>query len=141
MWIEKTPRQLRVVRGMTATGFSPAVRELIKDRAGREGEYVRCEYCQYWIHETAIQLHHRRARKAGGSKAVDTNLPSNGVGLCSQCHYLHEARRERAYATGWLLRYNDSPAAVPLIRPDGTAFLLSDDGLVVSVPAPVGDNR
>jgi 5-methylcytosine-specific restriction protein A len=118
------------------TGFTPLVRQLIKERAGIEGDFVRCEKCQFWT-QTG-EIHHRRPRGAGGSKASDTNKPSNGVWLCRQCHLWVETRRETALEQGWLVPQGGTPSTTLLLR-QGIPCLLDDFGGVHDLSVPFGE--
>lgn len=120
---------------MTArlTGFSPRVRQVIKERAGTEGEFVRCESCGQW--DRRIQLHHRRARGMGSSRRAGTNDASNAAACCGACHYSIEQFRTEAIKSGWLVPQHRSPNEVP-IRMGEQWFLLADDGGKYEVPNP-----
>lgn len=89
------------------TGFSPATRQIIIDRAGGV-----CERCAAGPIE---QLHHRRARGAGGSKRADTNTPANALAVCSPCHAWIESNRIKALEMGWLVRQGLDPEQVPVM--------------------------
>jgi hypothetical protein len=112
---------------MSLTGFSPTVKNLVKERAGTtEGNtYTCCEKCGLWSDN--VQTHHRRARQRSSNKRFDTNRPSNALVLCLPCHDWVESNRESARASGWLLKQFQTPSAVPVKLWDGT-FVLSDDG-------------
>lgn len=114
------------------TGFPPTVREIIKERAGEHDGYICCELCGLW--SVSAQMHHRRPRQKGGSRRADTNLPSNGVVLCMACHEGIEMFRTDAYESGWLLRQHQTPTEVPIVYPDGSRFLLGDDGRMYEIP-------
>ena len=102
------------------TGFSRATKELIYDRAAGH-----CECCGVGPVE---QAHHRRPRAAGGSKAPDTDLASNGLGICRRCHDMVESRRELALDRGWLVRQGHDPAAVPVLRHESDWVLFDNLG-------------
>ena len=112
------------------TGFGRATKELIYDRAAGH-----CECCGVGPVE---QAHHRRPRAAGGSKAPDTDLPSNGLGICQRCHDMVESRRELALDRGWLVRQGHDPADVPVLRHGADWVLLQPDGGVFVPPQGSG---
>jgi ribosomal protein S27AE len=89
------------------TGFPPKVREQITRRANGT-----CERCG--LPGVVFQHHHRRARGAGGSKAADTNVASNGLNLHPDCHTWIESHREDALHYGWLVRQGHKPAEMPV---------------------------
>lgn len=91
------------------TGFSRRVRNLIMARAN-----AACERCG--IPVNVFQLHHRRPRGMGGSKADDTNTAANCVLLCPACHREVESDRVDALRWGWLVRQGCDPAQVPVLR-------------------------
>lgn len=107
---------------MKSQGFPLAVRALVIDRASGL-----CEVCGQA--RPGLSVHHRRPRQAGGSRREDTNLPSNALFVCGfgGCHDEIESRREWAYSLGYLLRQNQSPCAVPILR-RGEWCLLDDLG-------------
>lgn len=104
------------------TGFSKHVRDQITQRAER-----RCERCG--TPGLMFQLHHRRPRGAGGSKAADTNLASNGLNVCPPCHLWIEDHREDAFHYGWLVRQGQDPAEMPVWIGWRWVYL-NDDGTV-----------
>lgn len=119
------------------SGFSAVVRQQVRERAGIQGEHVKCEVCGAW--SDIVQLHHRRARGMGSTKRPETNLPSNSLACCGGCHQMIESWRADALKKGWLLRQWDDPAATPVQLWDGL-YLLSDDGSRVGV-LPVEDDE
>jgi 5-methylcytosine-specific restriction protein A len=102
------------------TGFSKKVRDMVATRANG-----RCERCG--LSAPAYQIHHRRPRGAGGSKAVDTNCASNGFFVCVSCHSAIEDNRADSLQFGWLVRQGQSPTDVKVLR-RGTWVQLADDG-------------
>lgn len=93
-----------------------------------------CERC--W--QTAVQIHHRKPRKLGGTRRTEINNLSNLVALCLDCHQWVESYRATARATGWLVPEWADPASVPLIDLGGTTRQLDDDGGVTLLPIPAG---
>jgi 5-methylcytosine-specific restriction protein A len=120
----RTHKRLRTSRlpGQAAavTAFPDAVRRIVEERSGGL-----CEGC--WFHP-AEQIHHRRPRGMGGSKAPDTNTASNGLALCFPCHAWTESKRESAEQFGWLVPQGKSPAEVPVLRHGCDWVLLDDHG-------------
>jgi hypothetical protein len=108
------------------TGFPKQVRDIITARA-KGG----CEIC-FFSHPD--QIHHRRPRGAGGSKAPDTNLASNGIAICAACHRMVESNRELAFTNGWLVRQGHDPATVPVLRHGSEWVQLNNDGDMKEVP-------
>lgn len=108
------------------TGFPNHVRQLIRQRADD-----RCEVCGKYSSDS--QIHHRRARGAGGSKRDDTNTASNGLLVDFMCHSRIESYRAQAYDNGWLVRSGGSPIATPVLYRD-RLVLLDDDGFVYPIP-------
>jgi len=121
------------------TGFSPLVRNQIKERAGfdEDTRYARCEGCGKWYAEGFYELHHRIPRGSGGTKRIHVNLAANG--LCfgrDCCHAFAESERNEAYDRGWLIsqhRKNITPCDVPVQMHDGT-WLLDNDGNKYRIP-------
>ena len=101
------------------TGFPKPVRNLVQIRS--QGVCERCGAAP------GVQLHHRRPRSMGGSKRADTNVASNSLHLCVNCHAATESDRELSYRMGWLVRQGRDPAMVPVFRM-GTWVLLNNDG-------------
>lgn len=99
--------------------FTNDVRMVIDARAGGL-----CEICRVAPVE---QFHHRRARGMGGTKRRATALPSNGLGLCAQCHYWVEANRRESLRLGYLCRQEQEPSAVAVLL-DGRFVFLTDTG-------------
>lgn len=98
----------------------------------------RCELCGQEI-RGAYSYHHRQPRGRGGSKARPwINKPSNimlvdGSGVTG-CHALIESQRALAYANGWLVRYDDRPAEIPVELFVGLRYLDDDGNLVEGNP-------
>ncbi len=107
------------------TGFPQAVRDMVLNRCGGF-----CEACGV---DRPEQMHHRRARGAGGSRRADTNTASNALAISAACHALIESRREFALDRGWLVLQGHNPSEVPVVW-QGTWVLLTDDGGVFYPP-------
>lgn len=104
---------------MKQTGFPPGVRAAVRARADSW-----CERCGL---KRGTEHHHRRPRGAGGSKRDDTNVPSNALLLCHDCHQDIESERTEAINQGWLVNQNHSPADIP-VRYRGKWVYLDDLG-------------
>lgn len=108
------------------TGFPPAVCGVVDMRSA-----LVCEVCNA---NRAVERHHRRPRRAGGSRLDDTNTPPNCLHLCSHCHTLIERNRALAYLMGWLLPEGLSPIAERVMY-RGDWVILDNDGRVWAVAA------
>jgi len=79
-----------------------------------------CTHCGVSLYGRYYSLHHRRARKTGGSKRLHTM--ANLVALCGSgttagsCHADVEANRTDSYATGWLVPNGAAPEEWPVLR-------------------------
>lgn len=93
----------------TAYQAGPNARQLVHGRAG-----MRCERCDKNLTWGGGQIHHRRPRGMGGSRASDTNTPANLLLLCLLCHKWVEENRTAALADGLLVRSATNPEAVPV---------------------------
>lgn len=114
-------------RRVTVTGFSPAVRAMIREREGG-----RCARCGVSIIGGG-QCHHRRPRGRGGASWREaTNQAANGGALCITCHDWVERNRSAAKAEGWLVEPWDLPAEVPVLY-RGVLTMLDDDGSINAV--------
>lgn len=115
------------------TGPTPAQRNLVVERAAGC-----CELCGVQLHDgtgwfRAHSFHHRRPRRAGGSRLPVVNSPANILLLCGTgttgCHGRVESNRQAAYAHRWLLRAGEDPLTTPVdIGPFHVTVLLTDDG-------------
>lgn len=115
------------------TGPTPAQRNLVVERAAGC-----CELCGLLLHDgyewvQPHSFHHRRPRRAGGSRLASTNAPSNILLLCgtgtTRCHGRVEADRAAALRHGWLLHAGQHPPDVPVdIGPFHVAVRLTDAG-------------
>lgn len=73
-------------------------------------------------------VHHRRPRKAGGTRWPGINGIENLLLLSPAAHARVESERSEAYANGWLVRQNDIPAATPVLVCGHTVMLTDDAG-------------
>lgn len=121
------------------TGFSPQVKQLMRDRALMDG-MIRCEVMAVCQGRAASlwQLHHRRPRGMGSSRRPETNQAANGLHVCADDHRYIESHRELALRNGWLVRQNQTPADVPVLYRHRWC-LLSDDGSVVEAKCICGE--
>jgi 5-methylcytosine-specific restriction enzyme A len=120
------------------TGFPPVVQKIIRTRSGGI-----CEIRAGWRiggceGSPAVHRHHRRNRGAGGSRRADTNLASNGLDACYNCHEYIGMNPSVAYQKGWLIRQGCAPSSVPIFYRNTEWILLDDDGYTYTIPAPVG---
>jgi 5-methylcytosine-specific restriction protein A len=91
---------------VTSKGFSPAVLSAVRQRANGW-----CERCGL---KRGYEFHHRRPRGMGGSKLANTNMTSNALMLCRDCHADIESERTAAINQGWLITQNHSPTDIPV---------------------------
>lgn len=109
--------------------FSDEVRSQVCERA-----MGRCEICGAY---PGIEYHHRRPRRAGGSRLADTGTAANCLLLCnapgtSRCHALVESNRVLAELMGWLLSANASPAVNSVVYRGERVFLNEDGGIALA---------
>lgn len=133
-------KQVRASSVRRNTGPGPKQRNLVVERA--QGC---CELCSVQLHDGVEWIrdhsfHHRRPRRAGGSRLASTNAPSNILLLCGSgttgCHGQVETNRKRALAHGWLLHAQQDPTSVPVdIGPFHVAVHLTDDGTYEEIAA------
>lgn len=102
------------------TGPSKRTLELVEDRAGGACEFEACG-------RPAVHTHHRRPRRAGGTRRPETNQPANLVRLCLRHHDWVESNRTAALDMGMLLHDREVPTVVP-VRAIYGWVLLDDEG-------------
>jgi 5-methylcytosine-specific restriction protein A len=100
-------------------GFPKHVRNTVAARANG--------FCERCGANTPTQLHHRRPRGMGGSRADDTNTAPNALAVCESCHREIESDRDDALKFGWLVRQGANPGDVPVFR-RGQWVVLTDTG-------------
>ena len=105
----------------STTGPSAAVRATVAERSAGL-----CERCG---RARAQVIHHRRPRKTGGTRRLDTNTLPNLLHLCDPCHLWIESFRSRAEVAGWLVPDDGTPAAVPVRYRDQMVWLRPDGGV------------
>lgn len=115
--------------------FSPAVRDQVDQRS-----MGRCEICGAY---PGTEYHHRRPRRAGGSRAADTGTASNCLLLCSaagtsKCHEFVESRRALSILMGWLLTQYATPAVNSVVYRGERVFLTEGGGINLAVVDPSG---
>lgn len=117
------------------TAVPRETRDLVVERAG----YC-CERCGRYAEGGSV--HHRSARRMGGSKDPAKNDVSNlllprGSGT-TECHGEVESKAPEHYAEGWLVRSWNDPAAVPIkhhahglvwLTPHGTYEYAAPEGI------------
>lgn len=79
-----------------------------------------CERCG---RDDVVQVHHRKPRRMGGSKAPDINSLSNVTHLCLSCHEWTEREPAEALCEGWRLHANELPESVPVLTRHGLVRL------------------
>lgn len=112
------------------TGFSPAVRRVIKERAGIDGGFVVDEVTGLWVRLEDAQLHHRVARGSGSSRRPEINQAANGLCISPDTHARIESQRELAKRNGWLVSKLTSqlPCEVPVLLHHGWVLLDNEGG-------------
>jgi hypothetical protein len=118
------------------TGPPTAVVDAVYDRA-----QFSCELCSVGLGPMRGRdhhIHHRRARRMGGSQLSDTNLPSNLLLFCTSCHERVEREREAGYAGGWLVHQDDVPAEMPVLIHGRRWVGLTEDGRYLDCDVPEG---
>lgn len=103
------------------TGPSKRVLELVEDRSGGCCEFEACG-------RVAVHTHHRRPRRAGGTRRPETNLPANLLRLCLSHHEWVESNRAAALEMGLLLHDRENPAVVPVRALYGLVLLNNEGG-------------
>lgn len=103
-------------------------RQKAYDRAGG-----RCDLCGQPLSNAAFECHHRKKRSQGG----DDSLP-NLVALHSHCHHVRvHGQPAWAYDRGFLVRRDDEPADVPVLR-HGTRWQKPAEDQWHGTEAPIG---
>ena len=120
--LKRTPMRSK----RSSTGPSRDVVEAVYERAQWS-----CERCSSAVGPRRGEehhIHHRRPRAAGGTNRPETNLPSNLLLLCPDCHEAIESFRAEALAAGWLVPQSADPAETAVLIRRDTWFYLTDDG-------------
>lgn len=104
-----------------STGPSKTVLMQVEERSGGACEFQACG-------RSAVHTHHRRPRRAGGTRRPETNLPANLVRLCLHCHDWVESNRAAALDMGMLLHDRQDPATTPVRAIYGLVMLDNDGG-------------
>jgi hypothetical protein len=118
-----------------ATGPVRDVVDLVYERANYS-----CELCLMGLgpqRGVDHHLHHRRPRRAGGSRRADTNSPANLLLLCPSCHDVIEVQRAAAYDGGWLVGASRDPASVPVLIGAERLVYLTGNGRYDDIPEAV----
>jgi 5-methylcytosine-specific restriction enzyme A len=117
------------------TGPSKDAVELVLFRAG-----FQCEVCSVGlsgIRGVDYHIHHRRARRMGGSQWEGINLCSNLLALDRFCHQDIESRRAHALETGRLVPSSADPAYVAVLVQDHWKYLRADGSTSLHPPMEV----
>ena len=121
--------------------FTPAVRLLIRTRAGYGDPWdACCECCGAWIGACGGQFQHRVARGAGGTSLPLLRSPANGVLMTVGCHAAAESRdhEHRMEARGFVIRHGVGPEFdprfVPILLHQRDKKWLSVDGKYLDEP-------
>lgn len=101
----------------------------VKDMLRKERAKGRCERC---AGTGRLDVHHRRGRKAGGTKRLEINSPENLLVLCRPCHNAitnTNGNRVAIEFEGLLIREDlRDPADVKVLLADGWFFLTASGG-------------
>jgi hypothetical protein len=118
---------------------SPAVREMVIQRATDVSGVVLCDRCGNPI-TGEFSVHHRDPRGMGGSRNGDPHHPANllavdGSGVTG-CHGHIESHRTEAYEQGFLIRGTvATPETTPVFRHLQT-WVIPGDGVWIPSEAP-----
>lgn len=108
-----------------STGPSAKVRQAVLERDG-----FRCVSCGKSVHGSSFSIHHRIARKMGGTRRPWINMPGNLITLCGSgttgCHHWVESHRVQARAWGYLCYDTADPALVAVYTADGYVLFDND---------------
>lgn len=118
------------------TGPAPDVVDAVLERAVHS-----CERCGCAVGDkrgTDHHIHHRRPRAMGGTDRPDTNLPSNLLLLCPDCHEGVESRRGDALDCGWLVSQLCDPAETAVFLFGDRIRYLTVDGRYSITPPGEG---
>lgn len=109
-----------------------ANRQIVQGRA-----FGRCERCL--AVELCGDLHHRRPKGLGGSKAVDRHDVANLVHLCRSCHRWAHGNPTAAAAAGFLVPRSSGQhfTAVPITNLAGETRFLDNEGQYLKEQADV----
>jgi len=92
----------------------------------------RCEKCGGMGDYFGWSVHHRVARKMGGSRNEQLHFPANLILLCGSgvtgCHGWVESYRDKARERGFLLTKVESAEEIPFIDDNGKAWKIFNDG-------------
>ncbi len=107
------------------TAVPRATRDIVVTRAAGC-----CERCGRYAEGGSV--HHRSARRMGGSKDPSKNDPSNLLLLCGSgttgCHGEVETKAAQHYDDGYLVHSWDDPHLIPVPHEFLGRVWLSDDG-------------
>lgn len=103
------------------TGPSAATLELVMERSAGSCEFPQCGM-------QAVHTHHRRPRRAGGTRRPETNQAANLIRLCLHHHDWVESHRALALDMGMLLHDRQEPADTPVRTCRGLVRLDNEGG-------------
>ena len=141
---EPRPRSAAAKRG--GTGFSRAVKLLVRTRAGNgDVNEARCECCGIWLGRYGGQVQHIVARGMGGTSSPVLGTAANAALLCGTAqsgdHGLAESRDREMGAKGFWLPQGTDPRTVPMMlaseHGSGITVWRSEDGRYL-LEAPEG---
>lgn len=117
------------------TGFSAAVRLLVRQRAGSgDALDAMCESCGIYLGRLLGECQHVVARGIGGTSLAIMNSAANGALLCgsavlrSGCHGAAEKRDPEMELKGFYVKGRKDPRLVPMTLFDGRKVWRSEDG-------------
>lgn len=126
------------------TGFSHAVRALVRVRAGGgEIERAVCECCGVWCGPLLGEIQHVVARGMGGTSLAVMNSAANGALLCGSAvlrsghHGAAEKREPEMELKGFYVKGRSDPRTVPMTLSGGREVYRSEDGQYLD-EAPMG---
>jgi hypothetical protein len=120
-------------RSPRSTGFSRAVKLLVRTRAGNGcADEARCEACGLWLGRRHGECQHLVARGMGGTSNPLLSTPANAALLCRDCHRTAESRDRETGARGFWLPQGTDPRMVPMMlaseHGSGVLVWRSEDG-------------
>lgn len=114
------------------TGPSKKLKDQLKTKRAKGV----CERC---AGRGRLDVHHRRARKMGGTKRPEINDPSNLLVLCRSCHHAitdSQGNRPTYEFEGLLIREDGRDTTTVKVLLAGGWFLLDNQGAKTPTTAP-----
>lgn len=102
------------------TGPDRATRLVVWERSGGM-----CEMA-HGCNAMAVDVHHRKPRRSGGTKDPLVNSPANLLAICRAGHNWVESNRMEALLQGLLLHSTEQPRGVPVVLRYGLVHLTHD---------------